>query len=185
MNNFLDGIEYRDVKPVLPTWGKPTEWEDWQDAAPNFIYAPNVQFRVKPKFHYEGTDTVSLSDKKIGTKDEVMSWVAQKIEDGRQVNVVKIVKPSMTTSQYLAARSIQFSVDGSEWRSVTYLNESGYSGRLRFRLRPDTYFKVRVSSGITVAELTFDDIEPMLQYVDTKSRTTESNITITREKYVR
>jgi len=188
MNNFLEGMQYRDLKAEFPTYGVDPygPWQDCPDAPASVTFAKGTQFRIKPKYTYSATVTgFGPKETLSGNKDKVMSFVAGALEEGKEVNVSRTNTTSGSVNQILQNQNVQFKIGDSEWRSTVYFSDAGHAGRVKFRLRPDTFFKVRVSSGVTCAELTFDDVETMLQYVNSKSRTTDFNITITRERYAR
>jgi hypothetical protein len=86
-------------------------------------------------------------------------------------------------SQLLASRNIQFKTTGQDsWASGTYFN-NGRAGLIVFRVRPDHYWEVLISSGITSAKLSFDDVEAVNTYVTKQLRTSDSRMVINKVRY--
>jgi hypothetical protein len=188
MNNFLKGVEYRDLKQVIPSWNQDPygPWQECPESPASVTFGQGTQFRVRPVYSYSATVTgyAPVNETVKGNKDKVMAFVAGAIDEGKEINISRTIVSTNSVSKLLEGKNVQFRIGSNEWRSVVYLSDAGHAGTVKFRLRPDTFFTVRLSSDVTCGEMTFDDVEAMLAYVNSKSRTTDSNIAITRERYV-
>ena len=192
MANMLDGIQYR--VPIgasfyantntFPSWND-AKWDAWKDCESATVYSANTQFRVKPIYDYivsnGGRDLLTTSD-----KDKAMSRLAQLVEEGRDVTLLKKERQMQTVPEILAARKVQFRYESENtWRNGTYFAEAGTYRKTYFRLRPDSYWEVTVSSGIANSTIQFEDPTDLSNYLQKYATTNNTSaLTVKPVKYV-
>jgi hypothetical protein len=184
MANLLKGLQYRELKQEMPNWrsyGTVKDFTEWTDCKDLTSFSTGTQFRVAPVFDYVVKIPGRIST--IDNRDTAMGRVARALDEGHEVHVVKEEKATKSTGQFLTDNNIQYKTDGSgSWTSGNYFT-GGYSSRVHFRIRPDTYFQVDIKTGIAQSTLNFDDVEELAKYVDKQLRTSDNNIFITRRNY--
>lgn len=182
MTNILEGIQFRELNPQLPSWNR-NAYTEWKDTNGETTFVTGTQFRIKPSFVYhvkaDGNATLTNASKTVA-----MSDVSKLIDQGFTVTVQKLEESTTTVAGLLAKKNIQFKLtDSTEWRSATYLRDSGYEKYIQFRIRPDAYWEVSVGNGIAQSIITFDEVDVLDKYVSRQLRTSENNIFITRRSY--
>lgn len=189
MDNILKGIQYRTLNPALPSWNVHV-YTEWLDVEPGLVTFPSgTEFRVKKEFTYEVWSAVSEEvekklDTKTSSKDKAMSRVATLAEEEHCVQLQKFERATPGLSTLLAERGVQFKAVGSDkWCHPNYLSTAGQGSPVVFRLRPDNYFEISISTGIASSKLDFDDIDALEKYLIRQLRTSENNIVITRRSY--
>jgi hypothetical protein len=151
------------------------------------VYKGTISFRVTPVFHYEVSVGKELQPFISKDKNTAMSRVAQLLDEGKAPTVEKVETLTQTVSELLAARNVQFR-DGedADWRDGKYLPELLYANALRFRVRPDHYWVVRVSQDAVVnSDLTFDDPVKLARYLNNYACSNNTaSLSVTPRKYM-
>lgn len=181
MTNILEGLQYREKNTEFPTWNKES-YGEWQDADGSSTYVTDTQFRVKPVHHY----TVSSGEKVLTTqsKTEAMNWTAQFIEDNEKL-ILSRYTLAASIYEFMSSKNIQFKLNSTNtWRNSSHFNSSGHNSMTTFRIRPDFYWEVTISTGTTSSVLTFDEIDDVDTYISRQLRTSDFDIKVTNKKYV-
>jgi len=184
MAHVLDGIEFRTLKAQLPSWRNDENYNEWTDCGSSTDFPSGTEFRIKPIVWYILTD--SFDKKILSSKDktEAMAKVSSLLAEDKFVAIRKEVAASPNIATYLADKSVQFKLVGSDkWLNPPHFGGKAIGSPIRFRKRPDTYFQVDVKTGIAMSTLTFDDVDELDKYISKQLRTSENNITITRRAY--
>ena len=184
MPNVLEGVQYRTLKAQLPSWKVEENYNDWADCGSLTEFPSGTEFRVAPIIWYVLTD--SFDKKILSSKDktEAMAKVSSLLAEDKFVAIRKEVAASPGVAAYLADKSVQFKLAGSDkWLNPPHFGGKAVGSPIRFRKRPDTYFQVDIKQGITMSTLTFDDVDELTKYLDRQLRTSENNFTVTRRLY--
>lgn len=188
MSDFpLTGVQYRPLKAQFPSgvWRQDCDYEDWQDVTDfSKVYSTGTQFRMKPQYKYEVSSDNRI--KSYANKDKAMSAVAEALAEGISANIRRVDEtPDLV--QFLFNKNVEFQTAGTgRWTAVTYLKIAGLDYRTQLRIRPDNYWTVNTSVGISKSSLDFKDIDELAKYVDKQIRTNNNadSITIFKKNYV-
>lgn len=183
MVNILEGLQFREPNPHMPSWNE--KYGDWKDAKGETVFSTGTQFRLEPKFEYVVRYNGTIGQK-TPSKTNAMASVSTYIEQGFTVSLEKLDLTMPSVSEWLSTKKIQYQAIGQDkWVHGQYFSHgpTGISNRMKFRLRPDTYFQVDIKNGIVMSTLEFDDVDKLSEYLDRQLRTSENNIVITRRSY--
>lgn len=184
MANILDGIEFRMLKAQLPGWRTEENYGEWTACGAGDYFPSGTEFRVAPVIKYVVTDSFDKTVLASEDKNKAMAKVSSMLAEGKFAAIRRDELTSPGIAAYLSDQGIQFRLVGSDkWMNPPYFAGTAVDSPIRFRKRPDNYFSVRVTTGVSMAELTFDDVEELSKYLDRQLRTSENNITITRRSY--
>lgn len=184
MANTLDGVQFRTMKAQLPSWRVEENYNDWADCGNVTNFPSGTEFRVAPVIKYVVTDSFDKRVLTSGDKTEAMAKVSSMLAEDKFASIRKEEATTPGIATYLADRSVQFKLTGSDkWLNPPHFGGTAIGSPIRFRKRPDTYFQVDVKTGIAMSTLTFDDVDELDKYVSKQLRTSENNIFITRRSY--
>lgn len=184
MTNPLKGLQYRTYKPnqFVTYLDGEDNYEEWKDVENlNEAFPSGTQLRIKPEYVYRVEDDTFVRD--FTDKDKAMSYLAGLVEGGKAPAIRRDEK-STNLEDFLMSRHVQFSIGNGKWQPLTYMNAHRFSNRTFLRIRPDEYFVVSASSGISKAELRFEDVESLAKYLNDKVRTGMYNFSVRSVKYV-
>jgi hypothetical protein len=185
MSNVLDGVQFRTTLPSFPSWNdkEGDRYSDWCDCDNVTQFPSGTEFRLKPDYVYT-VGSAGLEGQTYNDKTTAMAEVSRRIDAGEIVKLSKDLKVNKSLNEFLMSKNIQYKM-GSEgdWTMPKHFGGSIQGCSITWRVRPDTYFVVKVSSGISMSELSFYDVDKLNKYVSNQLRTSENNISITRRRY--
>jgi len=192
MTHPLKGIEYREFKVAFPNYMYKDDrnYEEWKSAEEEPIgraYPSGTQFRVKPVVRWD----VDIRDSGatptcVKTREDLDKLVAELL-DAEQDFKIKTIDLTQDIHELLFNRNVQFSTAGSEkWQSTNNFNFGAATSRITFRVRPDNYWEVTTTIGISKSTVSFDDVDKLAVYMDKQIRTNNNanSITIAKKNYV-
>jgi hypothetical protein len=184
MANVLDGVQFRTLKAQLPSWRVDENYSDWMDCGDSTTFPSETEFRMAPVIKYVVTDSFDKVILTSGDKTAAMAKVSTMISEDRFATIRREEAATPGVAQYLSDRGVQFKLKNSDpWMSPAHFAGKNSDSVIWFRFRPDTYFQVQVKNGISLADLTFDDVDELTEYLDRQLRTSENDIHITRRAY--
>lgn len=168
MNNFLEGIQFANLKNTLPSW-QGAQYDPWQDVTnPHIVYNSGTKFRVKPETIYW------VGPNKYKTEEAAMDRIRSVINTNEGITIRKEVK-TPDFHVFLAGKSIEYKLLGTAtWTPIVdFRHDPGYNGTVKFRLRPDFIYKVHTTTpdGLGFGEVEFDDVEDLKRHIDLKVST--------------
>lgn len=185
MSKFLQDIQYRVRKASFSNWQAGQDYEDWKDITTESEFLSGTQFRLKPVFEYVVNDSINTF--RIATENEALNRVVIGITRGKQVTVSRVEKTHTggDITQVLFSRNVQFKLGlENKWTGITYFNASSCDRDIKFRIRPDHYYEVVTFNDLISGLQTFDDVEAVAKYVDSRIRTSGEDFTLRKKKYV-